>query len=1112
MGLLRRPLLLIPLVLVLVFGAAVLAAYTLLPGVVRSQGQAWVATNLPGKVLTMGEIAFDPWQLLLDIEGLAIADVKAPDRPLVTVKDLKVDLSITTLWQLSPRLDALVVDTPVVDAILRRDGSINLAELMPVDDGSPMPQVWIGDLSVGKGTIYFTDDRRAVSQRKTLAPVTFALQDFATTAAKNGGASFDATSEAGEALAWRGEVSMAPLASTGRFTIGKLQLATIGRFAGDLIPARLEGGVIDIAGQYRFLVPPAPAKPGAAVPPFSFDAEITTLALKDAAITASSGDRLAIGALTVAPTQYAYGSKGFAVGAVAVDRIAVVRPSGERATIAGVRVAATRYDLKAGTAAIGTAAVTGISVTGRGAGAATIALAGISVAPSEILLPPQLAKIGLITATGLRAAARVGADNSISVPGLYPLAAIPPAPAAPPSAWQTRLAGFALDDAAVRLDVARAAPLPGMKVDLAPLTIKLGALTGAMDAPLRIDLATRINGGARLAVAGTASPAAMTADLGIDLAGLPLTQIAALAPPTRVVVRGGSLDVKGRLTVANGRAGPAPGFAGNVGVSRLDLAQDDGNPLLSWQQLDLVGIRYAAVPAKLAIARIAFVSPVSHVVITREARLNLATVAGIEPAPAEPAAAPDTAKVTPIVADGAATAVLTPAVANGDATPPDAPPLDSTARRAAARAARKAPKTQIKVAAPVSNAASAIAASVPTTIGEVTVRGGTVAFEDNSIEPRFAARIQGFTGAVTGLSTAPGSQARFNLKGYVVDRFSPVTITGRANPFAYDANTDLTAKFSNIELPVFNPYSGRFAGYSIAKGKLSTTIHYRIVNRGLKADHNVVVDQLTWGEATDSKQKVSLPVRLATSLLKDKDGVINLDLPVEGTLDDPQFKIWPVVWKVVGNLLTKIITAPFALIGSLFGGGEKAQFVDFDAGSAVLPPDADKGLKAIAKGLAEKQEVNLDIPAGAGIKEDAEAMTTRAIETAVLAGKKGPVAADYAGFDSGKKLDKLKSLYKAKFGKGPKFPDGSVTEAGMLAGGEAKAAANASQVKWLETELRAKYAPTDADLAALGQARADAVKGALLGDGTIEPTRVFVATDKTVKAKDGKVEMELAVK
>ena len=1070
---LRRPLVWIPLLLVLLFGSAILAGYTLLPGLVRSQGSEWVEKNLPGKQLTMGEIKFDPWQLLLTIDNIAVADGKAPQAPLVTVKQLKVDAAIASLWAFAPRLDALIVTEPMVDAILRQDGSLNLAELIPVDDGEPVPDVHIANLDVAGGKVSFTDARQATPQRHLLSPVTFNLKDFATRANDGGGFRLDAASEAGERFQWTGTLGMAPLASQGRFTITDLQLATIGRFAGDLIPAKLSAGGIDMAGQYRFAVPPEVK--GAAPPPPQFDADITNLAVDKAELTASTGDIVAVERIAIAPTKISLAADDATLGAISLTGLSIARPSGERAKITSARLGPTHYGIKSAVAAIGDLSIDGISVTGRGKGAETVALAKLTVAASEARMTPREARIGAISASGLRLGAKVAADNSVSVPGLYPMS-LPAGGKNSGPDWKIALDGFGLSDAAVRLAVERPAPIKGTTINLAPLTAKIGPLTSALDAPLKLDMATGIDGKAKASLSGTANPKTLTGAFDVNVAGLPLAPFAALAPPSAVVVKDGTLGLKGKLTLASAKAGP--GFTGDVRVTNFDLAERiEGNPIISWAALDLSGIRYDPAPQKLAIRRIAFDKAYSHVIFTRTAKLNLATAAGVEQTAA-------------------------------DGTAPAAAPPPPPVKKAKLQSGRR----RIEISAPVSGTLNAAAKLFPVTIGEIAVRDSIISFEDFSIEPNFAAKIQGFNGTVTGLSTAPGSQASFDLKGYVIDRFSPVTITGKANVFAYDANTDLTAKFSNIELPVFNPYSGKWAGYAIAKGKLTTTLHYRIVNRGLKADHNIVLDQLTWGEATDSKEKVSLPVRLATSLLKDKDGVIDLDLPVEGTLDDPTFRIWPLVWKVVGNVMEKLVTAPFRAIGALFGGGDKAQFVDFDFGSAVVPDDAGKSLQAVAKGLAEKTEVNLDIPAGPAIREDAEAMTTKALETAVLAGKKEPLAADYAALDSGKKLDRLKSVYKAKFGKGPSFPKDGVQKAGFLAGGEAKDAANASQIAWLETELRPKFAPTDAELAALGQARADAVKQALLGDGTLPPTRVFIAGDKSVKAAEGKAQMELSVK
>ncbi len=601
---LRRPIVWIPLLLVLLFGGAIIGGYTLLPGVVRAQGQAWVEKNLPGKLLTMGAIAFDPWTLTLDIADIAIADSKAPQAPLVALKAVTVDASLSSLWNGHARLDALAITAPMVDAVLRKDGSVNLAELVPPDDGSPVPEVWIGDLSVSGGRIAFTDERRAQPHKKMLTPVTFTLKDFSTRARKGGGFTFAAASEAGEKFAWAGTLGMAPVASQGRFTIGALRLETIGRFAGDLLPVAFSAGAIDAAGTYRFALPaaaPAAIK-DAPLPAPQFDADLASLMLSDLAATAA-GDRLAIRKLTIAPTQVSLAGDRLALGAVSIDGISIARARGERAAIAEATLAPTRYGITNGVAEIGATVLTGISVTGRGKGAETVALAGIGVAPSRIEMIPRKAVIGAINASGLRLGVRVAADDSFAIPGLYPLA-MPTAVSATGPAWQLALGGLSLGDAAVRVAVARPTPLRGATFNLSPITLKLGPVTSALDAPVTLDLSTRIDGKAKLAIAGTASPASATADVTLDVAGVPLARLAALAPPTKVLVRAGSLQVKGRLRVAQGRNGPAPDFTGSMGVTDLDIVQrSDGGALIGWKSLDIIGIRYTASPQRLAIAR-----------------------------------------------------------------------------------------------------------------------------------------------------------------------------------------------------------------------------------------------------------------------------------------------------------------------------------------------------------------------------------------------------------------------------------------------------------------------------------------------------------------------------
>ena len=989
------------------------------------------------------------------------------------------------MWKLYPRLDVLRLDEPVIDATLRRDGSVNLARLVPLDDGSPMPQVWIGAFGVGGGTVNVSDQRGAAPREKALTPLTFELRDFATTTDAGGGFKLDAKSREGEGFHWDGKLSLAPLASVGRFRIDALQLALLARFAGDLLPATVSSGVLSLAGDYRFAVPPA-AK-GAKAPPMQFEAGLSALSVAGLAVRSNSGPGLAIESLALAPTHYALGSQSAAIGAVDIAGIKVtgLGKAGEAITLDSASLAASTIDLKAMQAKLGAVSLRGLSA-GKG-----VTLGSASIAPTGIDMKMHaMRSIGQIAADVLDSHLFVAADNSVRIPGLYPLALPKTAPAAGPS-WTWSLAGFALTGSSAQVTLERSRP--ATQIRLSPLRVSLGSIDSRKKDALPLDLAATVNGKATLAARGCVTPATGAMTLALDVQKLPVTDYLALGPALPFDIKSGLVSLQGKLDVTPSKAGPQPAFAGDVTVAALNIAERaGGNDLVSWDRMTMAGIRYRTAPAALAIETISFERPVSHVTISRNAEINLMTVAGGEAVPVA-----ETGKLE-------VSAPISGALNSAGKLKVNAP--ISSALNAAGKIKVK-PRAASAVATP---------ATLPIDIRQMRFAHGSIVFADHSVQPDFAAKIEGFSGTITNLSTRAGSQAKIDLKGYVTDRFSPVTVTGRANPFRYDADTDITAKFSNIELPVFNPYSGTYAGYAIARGKLSTELHYRIVERKLEAGHHIVIDQLQWGAATESTRKVSLPVRLASSLLKDRHGVIDLDLPVSGTLDDPKFKIWPVVWKVVGNLLTKIITAPFALIGSLFEGGEKAQFVDFAPGSAAMPPDAAKSLGALAKGLADRPELNLDIPAGSGIREDAEAMTEAALHAAVAGVKKpkeGAPPFDYAGLEPEKKADRLRALYKAKFGKGPSFPkDGDVAKAGLLAGREAKESAAKTQITWLEAQLRPKFAPTDAELAELGQARAAAVEAALLDSSGLDPARVFISTASSVVAKDGKVEMELKVK
>ena len=158
------------------------------------------------------------------------------------------------------------------------------------------------------------------------------------------------------------------------------------------------------------------------------------------------------------------------------------------------------------------------------------------------------------------------------------------------------------------------------------------------------------------------------------------------------------------------------------------------------------------------------------------------------------------------------------------------------------------------------------------------------------------------------------------------DNVAPLTIAAQINPLSGKPYLDLQADVKGIELTALSAYSGKYAGYAIDKGKLSLFVKYKIENDQLEAENRVFLDQLTFGDAVDSPEATSLPVKLAVSLLKNRAGEIDINLPISGSLNDPEFSVGGLVIKVIVNLLGKALTSPFALIGSMFGGGEELSY------------------------------------------------------------------------------------------------------------------------------------------------------------------------------------------
>jgi len=271
-------------------------------------------------------------------------------------------------------------------------------------------------------------------------------------------------------------------------------------------------------------------------------------------------------------------------------------------------------------------------------------------------------------------------------------------------------------------------------------------------------------------------------------------------------------------------------------------------------------------------------------------------------------------------------------------------------------------------------------------IGKVAFKNGHVDFSDRNIQPNYSANILNLTGSVTGLSSKEFSRADVALKGNL-GYGSPINIAGKINPLAQDLFVDLKVSFKDVELSPVTPYSNKFLGYPITKGKLTFNVSYLIDKRNLKAENKVLIDQLTFGDKVESPQAVKAPVTLAATLLTDRNGQINLDLPVSGSLDDPKFKVWSVIWQIIVNLITKAVTSPFALLSSLTGGGEELSFIEFDYGSSVISTEETKKISMISKALNERPNIKLDIEGYVDTENDKYALKKAELDRRIKAQK-----------------------------------------------------------------------------------------------------------------------------
>jgi hypothetical protein len=502
-------------------------------------------------------------------------------------------------------------------------------------------------------------------------------------------------------------------------------------------------------------------------------------------------------------------------------------------------------------------------------------------------------------------------------------------PAGKPFRWS--LAHLGLDDGTVNLKDDNAA---NKKASLAIKAGKFGVdgLSDNMRQPLKLDLNGGIGKGT-YNVTGTVKPEPLDADLRVKTTRLDIAQFESLiSVPLNVRIVSAQLGLNGRVRYSDrGKQAARIAYQGQATLGRvrvLDKATDD--EFLRWNSLNVSGLnlRMGEGAPHVDIGALALNDFYARLIINATGRTNLQDV-----------------------------------VAN----PQEAAPVSVTrAQDGSAPAPAPAASTpQVAQAAPAS-ASSAPAGPPPEIrIGQVSVSRGQLNYTDNFIKPNYTANITQLEGKVGAFGTAAGGPpADLNLNGQLDDN-APVEIAGSVNPLAPVAFLDIKAKADGVELTHLSPYSGKYAGYPITKGRLNVDVHYLLDQGKLTADNHIFIDQLTFGDRIEGPGVSHLPVKLAVALLKDSQGRIDVHVPVSGSLNDPHFSVGGLIWRAIVNLIAKAATAPFKLLASAFGGGsgggQDLGYIEFAPGSSTLTADSTSRLEKIAKVLNDKPSLNLDV-------------------------------------------------------------------------------------------------------------------------------------------------------
>jgi hypothetical protein len=1117
--------------------------FWLLPLLVKDQLPKVAQTQLARRA-SVGSVEFNPFTLRLGVADLKLAE--ADGAPLLSVGRLDVQLLWRSIVRRAWTFADIRVTAPAASLVIAPDGRFNVAELLETLQRHPqssasdagLPRVVIERFALEQGRVEMHDHHAGYDN--VFAPIDFTLANFSTLPDQSDAHTLSAESAGGGTVRWKGSTSVNPIRGSGELTLDKVSLPQVSVYLKSYTRARIAAGQLSATLPYTFsyadgkfaanlagaklsLANLALAREGAtdsfaALTHLEVDGIDADLAARQATVAQvrADGGKLAVrrdakGDIDLANLMVATAGPAAAPpkGGVTVNnwKLAVKQVLFDRMAIEAVDAsvnppvkfdaAQVRLQLQVAAEQAGTDMQLKLGDASLAANDLTLAsgtqppfkLEQLGFTDGTLDLAAHRAVIGRVYAEGGQLQVTRDRKGAIAIPGLWPRTAANGARAAPAASTP----GPAWSVVAKTAELSRVSADvqdegSRVKVHVNDLAVKLAGAGSDLKQAVKFDASLALLEGGQLSAQGSVVPGsgAVQADVRVrQLALAPLQPL--LAQYVKLKIAGGNVSAQGRITGGGTGKGAGLRYVGALNVAALRLNEDDGDVFAEWRDVGADKLTASIGPNRLEIPELRVVDLDTKLGIEPDRSFNAARLL-VQPA-----------------SDGAK-----PPVATTAASPNNDP--------------------------------------FPVRVRRVRFQNAKLDFTDLSLRPQFAAKVYELNGVVSGLSSSRTARAQIELDGRV-DEFGSARVRGELNPFAPRNNTDVNVVFKNVDMVPTSPYAMKFAGYRIAEGKISLDLQYKVRDGHLEGNNQIVIDNLRLGERVDSPDALKLPLDLAIAILKDSDGRIDLGLPVSGDLNDPQFSYSAVIWKAVGNLLTRIVTAPFRALGRLFGGGsgEQLESVTFDAGSDKLAPPEREKLQHVAQALAKRPQLKLTVPAQYGETADGAALRARAVRLEIdrRAGIKLQPGEAAGPLDLGNRAVRsaIRELYAARFGdaaldqqkkaaeRATPAPAAGASAASAGGGAASASAAGEAAAKqqslplWqrvgkmiqgepqvadatafyrsLVQQLDAKQPLPEGELARLGTQRAEAVVAALTASG-VDPSRVAAAPPEKTESEAGK--------